>query len=452
MVERWHISAELLRGFIDRTITRQDSGRVVRHLLQGCHQCSELLQRVLQERGYWGFLERAAGFNSEDYDLAFQAARQFTTGEQRRLAESRLLGWAQWASLESLTPDERLPLVVGDPQYHHWGLYKALLDASLWYLRDDPMEAMDIVALAIEVGRRTDPTTVGGDRAVVDLEARAWAILGNAQRVASKLDEARTSINKAWELHGQGTGDELEKALILSLDASWARTMGEFEMAEEILGEALTVYKKLQDNHLQGRTLLQMGDAIGHVFPLRGIAYIRRALELINAAREPRLELCAQHDLAWFLNDAGQSTEALAIFHRARPLYKQFLDRWTQVRFHWIQGKIARGMGHLKGAVSIFQQVQEALREGGADLDELMVAIDLSEAFVASGNYASAARTAAELVPVMQSWHLHRHAITAWLIFQQALEARTAEEALITKLRSYYLRHWNKPTEEFTAT
>jgi tetratricopeptide (TPR) repeat protein len=450
-MERWHISAALLRGFIDRTISRQDSGRVVRHLLQGCHQCSSLLQRILQEHGYWGFLDRAAGFNAEAYDLAFEAARSFTTGEQRRLAESRLLGWAQWASLESLTSDARLPLVLGDAQYHHWGLYKALLDASLWYLRDDPIEAVEIVALALEVGHRTDPTTVGGERAVIDLEARAWAFLGNAQRVASKLDEARSSINKAWKLHEQGTGDELEKALILSLDASWARTMGEFEVAEEILDQALTIYRRLQDNHLQGRTLLKMGDAIGNVFPKRGVAYIRRALELINAAREPRLELCAQHDLAWFLNDAGQSTEALAIFHRARPLYKQFFDRWTQVRFHWIQGKIARGMGHLEASVSIFQQVQEALREGGADHDELMVAIDLSEAFVASGKYDSAARTAAELVPVMQSWRLHRHAITAWLIFQQALDAHKAEELLIARLRSYYLRHWNRPSEEFTT-
>ena len=72
--------------------------------------------------------------------------------------------------------------------------------------------------------------------------------------------------------------------------------------------------------HLEGRTLLKMGDCIGQIYPERGIARVRQALPLIDVSREPRLELCARHDLAWFLN-SGKPEGALAVLDRARRVY-----------------------------------------------------------------------------------------------------------------------------------
>jgi tetratricopeptide (TPR) repeat protein len=445
-METWHISADLMRRFIDRATNKQESMQLVRHLLRGCEQCSALTQRVLEEHGYWGFLKRAAGFRSEEYDQAFETALRFATHEQRRLALSRLRGWGQWASLDPLGPEERLPIVIGDKHCHHWGLYKALLDASLWYSRSDAREAADIVSLAIAVAELLDPASVGGKEAAIDLQAMAWAILGNARRLGSDLEGAREALNEAWRLNELGTGDPLEKAAIISFDASYVRTMGEFETAESILGEALTIYLAAQDFHMQGRILLQMGDAIGHLDPERGIAHVRHALELINTSREPRLELCAQHDLAWFLNDAGRSDEALAVLDRARRLYKQFPDEWTQLRLQWIQGRIARGMGQLGEALCIFQQVSEEFRVRDLNYDLLMVSIDLAETMVASGERDSAARLVAEFQPIMANWKLHRHALAAWLVFQQAIEEQQLE-GLFTRIRLYYRRTWHKPAE-----
>src|SRR4029077_11166006 len=112
-------------------------------------------------------------------------------------------------------------------------------------------EAVDIAGLALEIADLLDPAKVGGAPAATDLKARAWAILGNARRLASDLPGAHEAINAAWRLNEKGAGDPLDKAQLYSFDASYARTVGEFEMAEAILEKALSLYLAAGDAHLQ---------------------------------------------------------------------------------------------------------------------------------------------------------------------------------------------------------
>lgn len=444
MTER-HLSAELFRRFLAREITADESKRIIRHLLRGCVPCAELVGRIVEETGHW-FPKRGAGATAEEYEVAFEAAQRFATEKQRREAVARLVGWGQWASLDGLVPEERVAVVVGDKQFHHWGFFHALLDAARRYSFTDPREAVDVVQLAITVGDFLDAAEAGGQPAAMDLRAKAWAILGNARRLASDLDGARQALNEAWRLHEEGTHDGLEKALLLSIDASWIKATGEFETAEAALSSALDIYEEAGDFHMQGRTLLQMGDAIGHANPLRGIVHIRRALGLINTTKEPRLELCAQHDLAWFLVDAGQPEEALAILDRARALYKQFPDDWTQLRLHWLEARIARGLERLVEAAHIFRQVWEEFRAREMNFPLVIVSIELAETMVESGEYDRAARLVAEVYPIMAQWHLHRNALAAWLLLQKALELGQVDD-LFARIQLYYRRFWLTPAE-----
>ncbi len=440
----WHLSANLFRRFLDGRTTKEESKRIVRHLIHGCEECLALSSRLVAESAYW-FPKRGA-LSETEYEDAFQAALRFANAEERRAAIARVRGWGQWAGLHELLPEERLQQVLALKHFHHWGFYRALLDAASRYSRTDPREAVEVVSLAITVAELLDPASVGGAKAATDLRATASALLGNARRLAGDLQGAREALNNAWHLLDAGTGGRMERALILSLDASYIRTVGEFETAECVLQEALNIYVAAGDSHMQGRILIQMGDAVGYIDPLRGIAYIRRALELLNSTREPRLELCAQHDLAFFLTNAGRAEEALAVFDRARPLYKQFPDDWTQFRLSWMEGKIARGLGHLEEAAQIFRQVWEDFRERELHYDLLMVSLDLAESYVASGRYATAARFAAEVYQIMDGWKVHHYALSAWLVLQKALEFHEAEDVLL-RVRRHFLRHWHQPEE-----
>ena len=220
--------------------------------------------------------------------------------------------------------------------------------------------------------------------------------------------------------------------------------LGEFETAEAALKEALDIYRRLEDTHLQGRTLLQDGRL--HRTDLPGARHRPRsqALALVEVAREPRLDLCAQHDLAWFLNDNGQPEEALAILDLARPIYQQFPDAWTQLRLHWLEGRISASLGGLSEAESIFGQLWEELRVRNLHHELVLVSIDLAEVLVRKGEPSRAAALVEQCVPILQAWGLHRYALAAWILFQEALE-QGAAAGVFDRLRAYYRRHWVRP-------
>ena len=163
-----------------------------------------------------------------------------------------------------------------------------------------------------------------------------------------------------------------------------------------------------------------------------------------NAERTPRTMLCAQHDLAWFLADAGEKQEALDVLDAARPLYRQFPDDYAQLRLHWLEGKLARNMGRSEEAAHIFQQLWEEFRVRELRHDLVLVTIDLAEVITRSGQVEEAAKFVRQVYPIMVNWGLHRYALATWLMLREALELCQLDD-LFSRMRAYYRRNWNRP-------
>lgn len=404
-----------------------------------------MAHRVTAGMGLWPAKTRGKAGWEQAYEEVFQRALVFASEEEERIALEKVRGWAQWASLESLASRIRFASVESDPRYHTFGLYLRLLEASRWRLRKEPAKAVEILRLAILVTEKLDPARFGRER-IADLRAAAWADLGNAKRVAEDFDGARRAFNQAWRiLEEEGTSDPLEAARITSLEASYMKDIGEFETAEVALEETLETYRKARDLHQQGRTLLKMGEIIGHVNPERGIAHIEKALTLIDATKEPRLDLCAQHALAQFLSDSGRPEEALVVLERARPLYRQFPDDFSQLRMHWVEGKIAHRLGELEEAESIFAQLRQDLLSRGLHQEVVLVTIELAQVIARKGEPARAAELAAESFAIMKGWGLHRDSLAAWIVFQDALVQERVAAEVFQRIEEYYRRHWVQP-------
>jgi len=405
-------------------------------------QCSELAFRLSSEIGIFTPLaaNRKSGWE-QAYAEAFSRALAFATQEEQKLALEKLRGWAQWAQLEPLTPQLRFSTVESEPRFHTFGLYDRLLEASRWYRRTEPAETVDIIRLAIVVAERLDPATLGEEH-IADLRAAAWAAFGNAKRIAEDFEGARRAFNEAWRNLESGTGDPAEEARLMSLEASYMKDIGEFELAESSLEEALHLYQKAHNSHEQGRVFLQMGEIIGHLHPERGLAHIQKALALVEAEREPLLEICGQHALAWFLNDSGQPEIALAVLERSRPLYSQFRDDLIQLRMHWLEARIAFRLKEYDEAESIFGQIWDEFRARNLNQEVVLVTIDLARVLAAKGEAARAAQLAAECYSIMKNWGLHKDALAAWLVFQDALSQERGIAAIFERVGEYYRRHW----------
>ncbi|HEY2294836.1 MAG TPA: hypothetical protein VGM86_29385 [Thermoanaerobaculia bacterium] len=444
-MSEWHIPEELLERFLRLKASRQESQQIVRHLLSGCPQCLELAHRAALESGLFTPLEtgQQAGWE-QAYAEVFTRALAFATEEEQKLALEKLRGWAQWAQLEPLNPQLRFVRVESDSRFHTFGLYERLLEAARWYSRIEPAEGVDIVSLAIVVAERLDPAELGEKR-TADIKAAALASLGNAKRIAEDFEGARRAFNEAWRVLESGTGDPEEKGRLISFEASYMKDIGEFETAEASLEEALQLYQKIHDTHGQGRILFQMGDVIGYVNPARGVSQIQKALLLIDPAKEPRLEMYVKHDLSLFLAESGHPEEALAILERNRPLFEQFQDDLTQLRLHWVEGKIAYRLGEYDEAESIFAQLWEELRARNLNQEVVLVTIDLAQVLASKGEPERAAQLAAECYSIMKNWGLHKDALAAWLVFQEALSQEHGMREIFGRVGEYYRRHWFLP-------
>jgi hypothetical protein len=113
-------------------------------------------------------------------------------------------------------------------------LLEELLQQS-WALRhSDPAGMLDLAKSALEVAQHLEPD-VYGEKVVADLQAQAWADLGNALRVADKLSLATIALQKALELRKQGTGSPLLRARLAELTASLLCDQRQFSGALRLL-------------------------------------------------------------------------------------------------------------------------------------------------------------------------------------------------------------------------
>jgi hypothetical protein len=148
--ETWHLSAELVRRFLEQRVSLPERRAVIRHLLTQCPECFALVQRITAEAGYWIGTSGADAWVDRDYSEAFQAAFRFASQRAHRVALERLRGWAHWSALDPLAPPERLSTVIQRQDWHHWGLFWALLEAAHGSSSRDPAAAADLAKLALD--------------------------------------------------------------------------------------------------------------------------------------------------------------------------------------------------------------------------------------------------------------------------------------------------------------
>jgi ATP/maltotriose-dependent transcriptional regulator MalT len=150
------------------------------------------------------------------------------------------------------------------------------------------------------------------------------------------------------------------------------------------------------------------------------------------------------YDLAWFLNDSGKPEEALVVLDRARRVYQQLPDKWTQLRLHWLEGRIVASIGDLAEAESIFGHLWDEFRARNLNHELVLVSIDLAEVLVAEGQAARAVALIKDSYPIMKAWRLHRYALAAWVVFEQAVAQGQASD-IFRRIRDYYRRYWIRP-------
>lgn len=247
--------AELGRGRLPRGRSRE----IVRHLLATCQECCRsVASRYLSPLR----LAAASAAGIFDYSQAFVGAWRTTDRRRMVLAAEQAEAPALLREVLAQPPDRRRNLLLTGARFRTWAFCEHLLDAGRELVFQDPVRAVDLSRLGVETALRLE-AAVHGEARVNDLRARAWALLGNAQRVRGDFREAEEGFAKADRLLKQGTGDPLEKAHVLLLKASLRGNQHRLREAFRLLDRVVAIGRKCGDAQLCGQALIIRGLLVG---------------------------------------------------------------------------------------------------------------------------------------------------------------------------------------------
>jgi tetratricopeptide (TPR) repeat protein len=410
---------------------------LLQHLIQ-CEPCRDRLLRLACSGAGPGRP------SPKDYAQAFEAAARSLRNQAFSLAWEREAAAALLTELTSASAESREAL-LGDERFHTWGLFELLIDRAWETSLQDPALAQDLASLALRLSDRLSPALYRPEL-VEDLRARAWAYLGNARRLTSDLDGAEQAFANAAAHLRKGTGDPIERAILLDREASLRRAQRRFAEALDCLTRAVGIFLRNGERHRAGRSLVNF--SLVHSYAgntAESIAALFESLELLDAETDPRTMLCARHNLAGYLVEAGRPREARRLFRGTSALYRGFPDAWTQNRRQWLQGRIDHALGRLRAAEASLRAARDGFLAEGIPYDTALASLDLALLYAEQGRTGELKRLAAAMIPIFASCHIHREALAALAFFRQAVEAEKADLDLIARVAGYLRKAQHDP-------
>lgn len=424
-----------------------DHQAILDHLTR-CERCrrqvQELRERQLAE-------QNAPGWPLNPYAEALDRSQPDFDAHSRALARERAQAPSLFVELTGYPVTHRDLIVRNDPRFRTWGLFELLIERSLEMAVQDSGYAEELGLLALRLSERLDPQ-VYDSRLTEDYRGRAWAYIGNARRVRSDLRGAEEAFENADASLRRGSQEAVERAIFLDLKASLRRAQRRFDEAARLLHRAVSVFLQHGHRHRAGRSLVNMSTVHHYAGqPEAGIPLLHQALELIDPEQEPRLLLCARHNLIDYLVSAGKLLEAQSLYRETRALYRDFPDAWAQNRRKWVRGRIARGLGQPKMAESLFLAARDGFVEEGIPYDTALVSLELATLYAEQGRTDDLKRLAREMMPIFSSLQIHREALAALAFLKQAIEAERASLEVVNSVAAYLRRARYDPGLRFEA-
>jgi tetratricopeptide (TPR) repeat protein len=391
--------------------------------------------------------EKAA--SQDAYDEVIDRVFAHAVSQEQGIQQDRALAQDLYAELMLHPVPRRNLLVRNSGRFRSRTFCELLLQESHEAGFQDPSQSGELARLAVTVAELLSPEDCGGAEAWNGLCARAWAQLGNAGRIGSDLLAAEQAFAEARARSQQGIS-LLDAARVLDLEASLHRDRRRLEEASRLLDQVIRIYQRLGQWNLLGRALKQRSMVCGEEGDLESeMAFLRRALDLLDPREEPRTFLAARHNLISALNQSGRSREAFSLLFHTRPLYLKIGGRMNLLRMRWLEGLVAQGLGREEQAATAFREVREAFLDLGLGYDAALVSLDLAGILVHQGRAADVRRLAEDMLAALPGRDLPQEATAALLCFCHTARQEDVGTALVQRIADFLKRARYDPALRF---
>lgn len=425
---RPHVAKDLLLLFAQGKLTGETRRRVIRHLLVPCKRCRQAL--------------REAVTSAEAAEAPDRQTPPALLSPQMLDAERTDAVQLWHGFLEKLDSGQRLLLVRENPRYHTWGAQEILLDEGKNRVLDDPLQALDLCYLSLEIVHRM-PLDRYRRIDVADLRAASLTAICNCKRLIGDLDGAKEAIEQALESLEWGTGDPLDEANVLSIYGSLLTDLGQIDEALEVLGVAARDAREIGDRQLQAKLVLQQSSSVGWYNPARGLVLARKALNLLDPGVSPHLDLVARYQLMILHCELGQVRQARTLFETWKPtLRAQKCQAFWYSRILQLEAALARQEGDLETSESFLRQLVDHHAERGLYHDLALVTLDLAEVLTVSRRFTEAQDLLDNILPLFRKWKVGADVLRAWLMIEEGVKGKALEAASFREVSRIVRRSW----------
>lgn len=440
-----HPTDEELADFATGLSSHDKILHVEEHLRSGCQTCMFGVRDTLEElsakaRSPLG----ATPFGAIEEHVAKAERKALLVDVEGTVAPDLI------AELMLRSPSGRREVVRSTRRYKLLGLSEALRNESRIEARRDVAKALELAELAAEVADCLS-TSFYGPRIVADTRALAWAMVGNSHRVAGEFFAAERAFRTASDLLEKGTGNPTETAEVQVLLASLRIEQAQFNLAIRLLEEAGATYRQLSLKDQEAKAIFKMGSAaVLAAEPERGLELFEACLDLLDVDENPKLVLLTHHNIAGALHDAGAYEEALGYLDGLSAEYERFPeDRSIQIQQRWLRAMVFAGLGRTEEAVERLNEIRRLFIEEERAYDTAQVTLDLAGILLDAGETEKVKGLVREMYPIFRSQDVHRQAIAALVLFEQAVTQEAATVALARDVGRYLARARNNPYLRF---
>ena len=397
-------------------------------------------------------------------DSALRGRDTWTTVDQARSQNSRLqevLSYRRRIETEErdartfLARALRSPLmfrnakVAEKPRLHTEGMVRVLCAEANARHEQRPTFSRDIAAAAYEVATKL---TSADDRTQRNLMGMSLREQANALRYLGQFKDALKLLDFAEKLFAGAPGaDPFDLAIVKYVRAGVLQESDRLDEAIQLAREVAVVFREYGD--VTRELSAVMVEACCFVYggqSGRAVDSFERAITLCRATGESRLLARALNNCAAALRDLEQFDRAERYCIEAVTLFEEFEMPTEKTRAEWVLAMILLSRGEFVESARRLNSIRGELAKFGLTNDATIATLMWAEARLAANRPAGVASACRNLMVAFQNEEMHRYAMRALAVMNEALAAGRATPQLAHDVWVYLERLPKAPAQPFS--
>ncbi len=176
---------------------------------------------------------------------------------------------------------------------------------------------------------------------------------------------------------------------------------------------------------------------------------MQRAAQVIDSDGQPRHRWVLRFNQASSLCTLGRAQETLPLLQEVRALADRLGNETDLVRTLWLESNCAAGLGRREEALARLEQVRRHFEAKGNPFDYALASLDAALLYREAGRFAEIRALAEEMLAIFKAQQVHREALAAVILFQEAAEKEAVTDGMMRQLQDYLSKARANPKLRF---